>query len=510
MAACSAPEERPSVPAGAQAGDLILSPCTYEAREVEYEADCGTLVVPEVRDKPGSRLIALTVTRVRAKSDNPGEPIFFLAGGPGASNAYFSRVAGLIDKHDVVLVGYRGVDGSVALDCPEVREVLGSGSAGLLSREAMGHMAEAYSACGRRLQGEGVDTDGYTVTEVIDDLEQARASMGYERINLLSQSYGTRLAMLYAWIYPERIHRSAMISVNPPGHFVWFPEIIDEQLHYYAGLCAKDAACSTRTDDLAESMRRVATDLPERWLFFPIKRDNVMMGTFMMLYHTDTAAQVFDAWLAADEGDPAGLALMSVMIDLMLPKLSFLGESAAKATSVDYEYDPDRDYYAEMNPPGAILGAQASLLGYSAAAGWPVKRVPEELQRVQPSDVSTLLVSGSIDFSTPAQTATEKLLPHLSNGRQVILSEFGHTGDVWYLQPEATVRLLTSFFDTGQADDSQYTYQPMSFAVDWGFAAKAKLALAIPLALLVILAGALWFVVRGVRRRRRSIPINPA
>lgn len=44
------PEESVAVPAGAQAGDLIMEPCTYRGSE----ADCGTLIVPENRAAPGS------------------------------------------------------------------------------------------------------------------------------------------------------------------------------------------------------------------------------------------------------------------------------------------------------------------------------------------------------------------------------------------------------------------------------------------------------------------------
>ena len=50
LLACSSKEAPLTVPAGAQAGDLVdLEPCTYEAKKVEYAADCGTLVVPENR-----------------------------------------------------------------------------------------------------------------------------------------------------------------------------------------------------------------------------------------------------------------------------------------------------------------------------------------------------------------------------------------------------------------------------------------------------------------------------
>ena len=75
-----------SVPAGAHAGQLTLKNCTYNTEKGAYAADCGTLVVPENRADPHSRLIALPVIRIRAHSTHPGAPIFRLQGGPGITN----------------------------------------------------------------------------------------------------------------------------------------------------------------------------------------------------------------------------------------------------------------------------------------------------------------------------------------------------------------------------------------------------------------------------------------
>jgi hypothetical protein len=71
------------------------------------------------------------------------------------------------------------------------------------------------------------------------------------------------------------------------------------------------------------------------------------------------------------------------------------------------------------------------------------------------------------------------LLLYLPNGRQVILAEMGHADDVRSVQPEATERLLNSFFDTGVADNSLVTCEPMDFAVGMGFPALARTALGI-------------------------------
>jgi hypothetical protein len=138
------------------------------------------------------------------------------------------------------------------------------------------------------------------------------------------------------------------------------------------------------------------------------------------------------------------------------------------------------------------------------AMDWSIEMIPTELRQVRPSDVETLLVSGNIDATTPAQWATEELLPSLKNGKQVILSEFGHTDDVWGLQPEATVHLLTTFYNTGEGDDSLFTYQPMDFHVELGFPVIAKLALAIVVLFVCGLVGLLWLGVKRVQRRKAA------
>src|ERR1700721_2211925 len=109
-----------SVPSGAHAGQLTLKSCSYTTESGTSAADCGTLVVPENRHDRNSRLIALPVIVIRAHSAHPGVPIFRLNGGPGTTNMVFPAASRFTAKHDVVLVGYRGVDGSVRLHCPEV------------------------------------------------------------------------------------------------------------------------------------------------------------------------------------------------------------------------------------------------------------------------------------------------------------------------------------------------------------------------------------------------------
>lgn len=506
LAGCGAKETAPlSVPDGAQAGDLVgLESCTYEAQDAKYVADCGTLVVPENRADPNSRLLALPVIRVRATGSNPAEPIFWLEGGPGNSNMGFPLGSWFIENHDFVLVGYRGMDGSVVLNCPEVVELMrGAGREEFLGDPMLDKTSAAYARCAERLQNEGVDLAGYTVTELIDDMEAARIGLGYPRINLLSGSFGTNIARIYAYMYPERIFRSVMWSVDTPAATIHEPQVVDEQIEYYANLCAQDPECSARTDNLAETMRDVSHNMPKRWLFLPVNAGLVKLATYNSLEYTTEAPMIIDAWLSAAEGDPSGMAALTLVGPSMFANASVWGHNAALRTSLG-QFVPERDYRTELNPPDSIIGSPATTTAYAQYTAWPANLIPEAYRQVQPSDVETLLVSGSIDFDTPAQFARDEILPSLSNGRQVIVSESGHGADLVTLQPEALKRLLTSFYDTGMADTSLFVYQPVSFEPSIRTTTIAKLLVA---AMIVLPALVIWgvvSVVRRVRRRRNS------
>ncbi len=104
----------------------------------------------------------------------------------------FPQASRLAAQHDVVMVGYRGVDGSSVLNCPEVTAAL-ENSADYLGKASLSAYSQAFASCAKRLERSGVDLAGYTLAEQADDIEAARVALGYKRIDLLSESAGTRL-----------------------------------------------------------------------------------------------------------------------------------------------------------------------------------------------------------------------------------------------------------------------------------------------------------------------------
>ena len=506
-------KDYPVPPADAQADSCIIETRPFEIGPEKYEADFGTITVPENRSKSASRLIHIPFLRIRSHANTPAEPIFALAGGPGQRNMSWDwGIAQIfLSEHDFVLVGYRGVDGSTVLDCPEVSKAFKSDN-DLLSEESLKTVGRAWITSAERLRAQGVDLDGYTMLECIEDNESVRKALGYRSINLLSASYGTRVAYLFGLRHPEKIFRSAMISVNPPGHFVWDPYVIDAQLKRYAALWSRDSLMSGKSPDLYATMRTVLNAMPRNWLFLAINPGKVRLVTFALLFHRKTAAQVFDAYVAAERGDPSGLALMSLACDYVVPSMMVWGDLASKAVSADF--DSARNYSADMDPSDTPLGSPMSklLLGSAHYGRWPVKLLPEEFRTPQKSDVQTLLLSGSVDFSTPAEAATMELLPYLKKGRQVVLSECGHVNDMFYAGAENTRLILKSFYNTGVPNLSLNSYIPMDFSVRWGFPAIAKIALGvIALIGIVVVVGIAWFLRKHGKRqasKRISSPMN--
>ncbi len=492
--------------AAASEGPLSWEPCEAKAGGDKVPAECATISVPENRQDPGSRQISIPVIRIKATGADLAEPVFRFEGGPGKTNQEFDSPAGLLERHDVVQVGYRGVDGSVVLDCPEFRKALKGRGGDLFGKDSQAGMEAAMGECASTLQDLGVDLDGYTILEVTEDIEAVRVALGYGRIALVSESYGTRVAQIYAQRYPDNVVRSAMIGVNPPGRFIWDPEMIDYQIGLYADLCAKDPECSRRTSDLAETIRQVNADMPGRWLVYPIDPGKVKVVAFAQLFHAETAPMAIDAYLSAAEGDASGLAFMSFAYNLEVPKLAVWGDMIAKAYSADF--DPDRDY-GQLGAAESIMGSPIAQLLWPFTASWPQTQMPEEYRTAQPSNVDTLIINGNLDFSTPAENATAELLPLLSNGHEVILTDMGHTDDFWTAQPAAAEQLLLTYFDSGDVDASGFQHQPVSFAAPFpSFTVLGKAMVVLPLLILGLLGLITWRLV--VRRRRKRLARSEA
>ena len=171
------------------------------------------------------------------------------------------------------------------------------------------------------------------------------------------------------------------------------------------------------------------------------------------------------------------------MAQLVFPRAQVWGDVAAIGRS-DATYA--RRFFASGANHGSLIGSPGTDLIWAGGRlldAWPANPDENEYTHVQDSNVETLLIGGNLDFATPPQNATRELLPHLANGRQVVLSNLGHADDFWAYEPAASTRLLNTYLDSGKVDTSLYTRNKVDFSPSFSHGAIAKIVLGVLLGL---------------------------
>lgn len=189
-----------------------------------YPAEYAVLLAKENRTKLKSKLISLPVIQIKAvKNDSLSYPIFLLYGGPGESNLKSDLIFdSLLLYHDIVLVGYRGVDGGVVLNCPVFQESFEN-----LTSTAI---TDQINECINEFAIEDIDISGYSMDEVCDDLFEVKQALGYDAISFLAYSYGTIVAQKFCQMHPKSVKNAVLLGPRPYTNLLIDGSVLDKQL----------------------------------------------------------------------------------------------------------------------------------------------------------------------------------------------------------------------------------------------------------------------------------------
>ena len=257
--------DRAAGPAGdGRYGRLALAPCATGEGAMRAEAMCGILEVPEDRGAPGGRRIALNIAVLPARNAAGLEPVFFLAGGPGQAA---TALAGHIDvalrevrrSRDVVLVDQRGTGRSNPLDCVAADGTPLPFDATRMSDPAA--IAGYAQRCAAGLDGRA-DPRHYTTAAAIADLDDVRAALGAETVDLVGGSYGTRVAQHYAARYPQHVRSLVLDGVAPNDLVIGaeFAHTFESALRLQAAQCDETEGCRERFPTDAPTQLRQVMD----------------------------------------------------------------------------------------------------------------------------------------------------------------------------------------------------------------------------------------------------------
>jgi pimeloyl-ACP methyl ester carboxylesterase len=431
-----------ALPLSAHAGTPPASRYERTACPAEIAAsepiDCGTLIVPESRAKPTSRMIRLPVRVMRSQAAQPAsDPIVFLAGGPGNSNVA-GRVSAkgnpFLALRDQILLEPRGAErAEPALECPAFNAAKDRVLTGAPKDDAL--LVAAATACRSRLVSDGVDLDGYTSAETADDLEDLRVALGYGKLNLYGFSYGTRLALTYLRRHPGNVRAVVLDSVLPPE--------VDYDEHASANLrralnavfdgCAVDPACDRAYPDLARRFTALIAQADRSPLALPPAKAGDAPSRA-------DGAQVAAA-VASGLEDPATIPALPRIIDAAargrFESLAPLIASSRAPTSFTWglrlsvwcaeeaPFENPARVAAAVSPAQGLGGLDARTASPAVCRAWGVTPAPAVENQPVKSDAPVLVFAGEFDPATPPNWG-RGLLANLPNAAFVQMPGRSH------------------------------------------------------------------------------------
>lgn len=425
-----------AVSARAQTPAVNLHPCTEGG--LPEGSRCGSISVPENRDAPGGRQLALNVVVVPSRAGGQARTAAaFFGGGPGQRATEMAGVSrggtlsGLRDVGDLLFVDQRGTGGTPNLNC-SLRDPSDPQS------YLTDFIPPARAAACRDSLARFADLTRYTFPELAHDIEAVRTALGYEKLDLWGGSYGTRAALVYLRMYPARVRTAALVGVVPPSFLQprGYARSTELALSGIFRECRANAACNAAFPNAEQELRTVAARLEQgpaqAEIMDPLSRRPVRLtlsrGTFAetvrkMLYSPGSARMIPFLVHRAHEGDYRPILRAALSDRLSSAQGSSWGLYLALTCTEDV---PPIDLAEAARDNGrTLLGDYRVTQQAAACEGWPRGTVPAGYYEPVRSDVPVLLVSGELDPVTPASGGAEAAAT-LPNGLHVVIPGGAH------------------------------------------------------------------------------------
>ena len=429
---------------------------TYGHTEGEYEL--GTLFVLENRSDPNSRVIPIDFARFPAQ-EAKGPPVFLLPGGPG--NTFIDRrdslwlskpppyLGALREGCDVVLVNQRGYNHRHHVLWGWFNEPAPAPDATVDDFVEVAKKTAAAITNHQAKTGQA-DLRGYTILECADDVNDLRTALGYKKIVLMGQSFGSQWSFAVMRRHPTIVERAILSGVEPLNHSFDMPS--------HAWAAAKRIWPSIEADPrfapylpsggMAEAAEAVIAKLEEKPISVTAKgkmgwgKPNVVrvLGpddfpwdnpvAILELYHGH-----LNRWTTPRRGLYGYGPLIYHLIDSSTGVTAHRGEQLWNDPAVRYV---SREGFASMIATADI---------------WPSPDVGDAFRRPTQCEIPVVFVHGDWDMYTPIEN-TREVAPYFPNGHVLEIRQGGHDPlrSMKGEHPEVFAALI-QFAHTGSSDN---------------------------------------------------------
>ena len=439
---------------------LALKPCEVQGMK---DAKCGTFEVFENRATRQGRKISINILVLPATGQKRApDPLFYLAGGPGSSAVedapgMAQLFAGIREHRDLVFVDQRGTGQSNPLNCDlfdpaDPQSFFGS----FLPLDAV-------RKCREQLEPKA-DLTLYTTNIAMDDLDDVRAALGYDQINLYGGSYGTRAALVYLRRHPKHVRTAVLHGVAPTNQFMPlnFPQDTERALQGVLSECEADEACRKAFPQVKADAKRVLEQLlqspAEAEVQIPNTNNRVKLklnrnlaaeAIRYMLYSPGPASRVPLVLHQAAEGNYGPLASIAFRYRMFLVATGSNGMYLSVTCAEDLPWVKATE--AEKLGANTFLGDYRYRDQSAACALWPKAKVDSKYAESVRSNKPVLIVTGEWDPVTPPAHG-DGVAKTLSNSMHVVVPDGAH-GLFGLENINCLDRIITQFVSTGAVKD---------------------------------------------------------
>ena len=461
----SAAAPTPTSTGGVIKGKVRLDPCTSSnaTPSLTKDAMCGKYEVFEDRATKSGRKIGLNVLILPALSAKPApDPVFVLAGGPGQAAAGVVKMGGdylvrLRRERDLVFIDQRGTGESNPLNCTPANKD------SMASFFSQGSSLDSLREC-RTLLEKNADLRLYTTSIAMDDLDEVRSALGYDKINLHGGSYGTFAGLVYIRQHGDRVRAAILEGVSPVEAKIYLPfaKGVEHSLERVFTDCAADKECNEAFPNLRVDLKELAAKLEKKPATFestnPItgKRETVTLSKDIFAEQVRTLLYIplYWRWLPVLIHE-ANRENLGPFASIAYRNIRGIGDQLATGMSFSVVCAEDVPFITEdeikQSTAGTFYGDYRIRTATRACEQWPKGKVAASFNEPVKSNVPVLMISGDLDPVAPpwAAAGASRFLP---NSRQVTIPNTGH-----YFRFECVDDLSSEFMSKASAkglDDS--------------------------------------------------------
>ncbi len=418
----------------------------------------GTCTVFENHTTNKGRIIKLNIIVVPGiHRDSLLPPIFDIDGGPGfadTKNVFFytdSSESSYRQYHDIVLVDVRGTGKSNSLYCPSLQDKKTLND----NFEDM-YPSEAVKDCYQELS-KHADLTQYTTTNVVLDFEEVRKWLGYNRIDLLSLSYGTRVAQVYLKMFPQSIAGCVLWSPIPASGRMplYFAKYAQHTLEQIFTDCRNDSVCNTAFPNLKSEFNTLMQNGKASGFHFSLPDStgtlksyslswNVLETKFRELMYSPNGIRKLPMAIHQLYKGDFSIIPMLFPADISTFNQYYFSEGFYLCITCSEDVPYIKKDEIDSLTKGTFMGTYRIDQQKQACANWVRGNIPKDFFQYTVSDVPTLIIAGGFDPVTPVDLS-KAIASRLKNSILVFIPQMSHMPD-GLSNSECFDKLLIDFF----------------------------------------------------------------